>query len=217
MSTVSKIGMQVELPDDRKAGNRPLSFQQFQDEVQKVWDEHVRPELIFGRGLRFCRLCGSFYYQGDKENDHPQSGTESVQQFFGTAGLTSVYRLAMFLWSVYWDQDVTEATVKLLISAKHGAKAFKTNNDSSFTFAMTSKNQILEEQLVVLRNKLEKLEAEKVGLIRENEEAIKELLRLRKQTTLDYRKIATLSYQINSICQNKFECCCCCEEDKETE
>ena len=55
--------MQVEKAEERMQDNNVRSLHEFQEEVKQLWDTHIRNDLIYGKKLRFCRTCFSFYYQ----------------------------------------------------------------------------------------------------------------------------------------------------------
>jgi hypothetical protein len=92
--------MLVEKTNERGTVAQLRSVGDFKEAVKQLWDNHVRTELIYGKKLRFCRTCTTFFYQEDPDVDHPPGDTEGVREFLGTAGITSLSRLETMLFSL---------------------------------------------------------------------------------------------------------------------
>ena len=100
--------------------------------------------------------------------------------------------------------------LKLMMSPKHRSKPAQTFDDINNTFAMQAKVDLVQGQLLMMKNRVQELEAEKVVLLKENEEVLNELLKLRKEVSQEYSRIARMAYQINIVCESKSQGCCCC-------
>jgi hypothetical protein len=205
--------MQVEKMEERTQMGQMRSMAEFQEVVRQLWDNHVRTELIYGKKLRFCKTCFVFYYQTDPEADHPVEDSESVQKFFGEAGITSLSRLVNFLWNAYSRVSGFQPVLANMMTAKHRPATMA----SQQTFSLLEMNSLYaklalqQSQLAEATKKVEELETERNLLLKENEEMMEELLKTRTQASQDFSRIHRLCAQIGTLCHPK-ECCCPDEE-----
>ena len=66
-----------------------LSREEFKTTSFRMWDEHIRSDLIFKNGLFFCKTCLSFFNPSDRPSDHPREHVLKLQKYCGDHGITS--------------------------------------------------------------------------------------------------------------------------------
>ena len=181
----------------------------FQEVVKELWDTHVRAELIYYKKLRFCKTCFAFYYQTDPESDHPMEDTESVQKFFGDAGITSLSRLINFLWNAFSRMKGFQPVLSNIMTGKHKPVSLADQQMISLQEykALHAKITQQQNQLMELTKKAENLETEKDILLKENEELMEEFLKAKSHMAHDMAKVHRLCSQIGTLCHPRG----CCE------
>ena len=201
--------MEVEKTEERPLSAQLTSLKDFQHATQLLWDQHVRTELIYGKKLRYCRTCSSFYYEGEPGADHPPEDTEAVQHFFQQAGISTVAKLANFLWANNCKVDSFPPSSGSFFSTKHQprrASASPGGHQPSLA-GLQARAHALQLQVAELVRRLEETEMEKQILQRDNEEIMGELLRTRTAGEMSIARIQRLTHQISSLC-NPIGCCC---------
>ena len=75
-----------------------LSREDFKTASFEVWDEYIRPDLIFGNGLLFCKPCLSFFNPRDSQSNHPKEHVFLVQKYCIDNCITSNASFDEVLW-----------------------------------------------------------------------------------------------------------------------
>jgi hypothetical protein len=208
--------MELEKPEERTLTTQLASMKDFQDSVQQLWDQHVRADLIYGKKLRFCKTCVSFYYQGEAGSEHPPEDTETVQRLFTETGINTAARLAAFLWSSYSKLAIFAPNSGNFLATKHQPKPLPSSPGvgTAQLAGLQAKAQTLQHHVAEMSKRLEEMEQEKAVLQRENEEIMGELLRTRTAGEMNLARIQRLTCQISSLCHPTG--CCCGEETKDS-
>jgi hypothetical protein len=74
-----------------------LLREEFKTASFAVWDEHIRPDLIFGKGLHFCKPCLAFFPR-DSQHNHPKEQVFLVQKYCIDNCITSNVTFDEVLW-----------------------------------------------------------------------------------------------------------------------
>jgi hypothetical protein len=176
---------------------------EFRSAVQVLWDQHIRMALIYGKDLKFCRTCFSFFYIGEQPSEHPIEDCESVNQFFAQAGITSVGRLVNFLWKAY-------SSITHVSKLRPSQGAFLTQKHAIVPTAqgglpnvvgLQAKVHSLEIALDQYAQRIQELEAAKKILEEENEEIMAELLSCKLLRSEDLGRVNRLAKQISEHCK----------------
>ena len=186
------------------------AHKQFNEAVQRLWDEHVRTELIYGKKLMFCRSCLAFYYGSDSKADHPPQDREEVHSFFGGAGITSIQRLANFLWALH-GKTLTNvpALFENMVTSKHHIKAKPDSvmGSQSHATSLEARIQSVETQLARESRRVEEMKEENRVLTEDNEEILRELIKTRSELTQSLAKIRQLAMEITGLA-HPLDCKC---------
>jgi hypothetical protein len=172
----------------------------------RLWEDHIRPSLIFGRKLQLCRPCQAFHSQGDPESDHPKDQVVLVLKHFAEQGVTSSAKLFEFfkaspLLSSHLDKrpDILPS-----FSAKHLQLPAWPGRASTAgpEEAHWLKERVLEveRELADLTAKVADLEDQKLHLEAENDELMTELLRQQVAFSQEKKAIARLAHSLHAIC-----------------
>ena len=182
---------------------------EFHQMVKQLWDTHVRTELIYGKKLRFCKTCFAFFYQTDAESDHPNEETESVQKFFGDAGITSQSKLGSFLWKALSRVKGFQPSLNNILTGKHRLMSI---TEQQTTIPLLELNALhikiaqQQKQLAELTKKVEDFQTERHLLLKENEELMGEFLKARSLNFQDLAKIHRLCAEIGTLCHSRCGC-----------
>ena len=201
--------MELEKPEERTLVAQLASMRDFQDSVHQLWDQHVRKDLLFGKKLRYCKTCVSFFYQGDPASEHPPEDTEAVQRLFTESGINTEARLATFLWGSYSKLSIFASNGGNFLATKHQPKPLPSPQGEATAqiCGLQVKLQALQFHFTEVSKRLAEMEQEKAVLQRENEEVMEELLRTRAAGEMNLARIQRLTCQISSLC-HPTGCCC---------
>ena len=114
------INMEVEKADQKMGIPKSARYEAFEIICKSLWDNYIRADLIYGRGMMFCLKCWRFYHNDNRGSDHPAEHSEQVQSYFSQAGITSVEHMTTFLWELYGsDPNTPLGQFTMIVSGKH--------------------------------------------------------------------------------------------------
>lgn len=172
----------------------------------KLWEEHIRPDLIFGRKLQLCRPCQAFHYQADPESDHPKDQVVLVLQHFADQGVTSQAKLFEYFKASPFLASHLDKRPDFLpsFSAKHIAQPAWPGRGSIAgpQEAQWLKERVLEVEREVseLTDRVVELEDKVQTLSAENEQLLSQLLRQQVAHCQERKAIARLAHSLHAIC-----------------
>ena len=173
---------------------------------EKLWEEHIRPDLIFSRKLQLCRPCQAFHYQSDPESDHPKDQVVLVLKHFADQGVTSQAKLFEYFKASPFLASHLDKRPDFLpsFSAKHIQQPAWPGRGSTASpqEAHWLKERVLEveREVAELTAKVVELEDKNQQLSAENEQLLTELLRHQVAHGKERKAIARLAHSLHAIC-----------------
>lgn len=181
----------------------------------KLWDEQIRSDLIYEKGLMICKMCLGLFYLEDKSANHPTELTVPISKACTDSGITSA--------DGFFNCIYSESINALLQFGKYIMPRMSPVHIEPPKPATTSTNAqgnwnksriaILEQEVQNLRGATLKLEAEKLTLQNDLKAAIERLLT--EKTTLTRIKLKAETHLIALDDLLHPEGCCCqgkCDE-----
>ena len=180
----------------------------FKEACDKLWEDYVRPDLIFGRKLLLCRPCQAFFYQGDTAADHPKEHVILAQRFMGENGITSPAKLVQFFkgdLSLTTDSGIKPDHIPTFSSKHVGAwlaKPSPAGGPEEQTKWHRNRALEVERELAQATARIGDLETEIQQMKKDNDDLMHELLRVRVTKSQERRAVNRLATSIMAICSD---------------
>ena len=188
--------------------------------IKKLWDEHIRTDLIFGRNLLVCLKCFNFGYVNDNFCNHEKCELAKVRDFFIDKKIDSVDKLTDFLWGTHSllvssADEVRYSSARTTAAIGQHEVSDKTSfkNESSVFLGLHKRIGELQGVLMEASNRMEALQGVNDLLRKENDAMLTEVLQLRQSMSNDFSSISKLAWKIQCLCHDQG--CECREEEVE--
>lgn len=136
---------------------------EFKTAVSTLWDQNIRADLIFVRGLMCCKSCLGFFYKSDMVSNHPTNQSFLVSKLCMEQRLNNEQLLCIALWVEAQKLFSDHGTLLIpRMSSKHlepPKEKITFASDSELTFK-DAKINLLEQELLSIQNERVQLHSE---------------------------------------------------------
>jgi hypothetical protein len=194
---------------------KPTGDQEHYAACNRIWNEHIRTDLIFSKNLMLCKGCLSFYYNRS-DADHPREHVVLSQYYLAEQDVTSLDKFVqLFKPSLKTAGKSDDSSTNLkyfpVFSFKHRACSpsygILEANETQTPLVKESIKYFID-QVQHLKKQTAKQKAEIEDLRQENDHLLRSLVRLRANSSLQTSHVARLASNILLYCDEE----CCCED-----
>jgi hypothetical protein len=130
-----------------------------------VWDEHIRPDLIFGKGLQFCKPCLSFFNPKDSQSNHPKEHVFLVQTYCIDNCITSNVTFDEILWK---ESQLMDKVFNKVCHLPSFNPIHKRNIQEEHGGYIPHELKWYKERVLTIEKELDQVKKEKSNLQQEN-------------------------------------------------
>jgi hypothetical protein len=176
---------------------------------EKLWNDYVRTELIYGKGLLLCTSCISLFYAKTADSDHPKHHIIRVHEFCLDHHITSLSKTVDMFRQLTQTTEKSSTTTKILpvYSAKHRVVTIA---QSAITGLLPIErlNRVQETlvEIEYLKKTVSDLKSEVHSLRAENEELLVEIVRLKSNFAYDKKALHRLATDMLVHCEDHCKC-----------